>query len=65
MFTNYDIQTEILAASFRNFSQLTECLLAGVDILTVPANILNSVTEHPLTWLGMESFFEDSKVFVK
>lgn len=64
IFTNYDIDTQILAASFRNFAQLSECLLAGVDILTVPANILNDVSEHPLTSLGMESFFEDSKVFV-
>lgn len=64
IFTNYDISTQILAASFRNFAQLSECLLAGVDILTVPANILNNVSEHPLTSLGMESFFEDSKVFI-
>lgn len=64
IFTNYDIGTQILAASFRNFAQLSECLLAGVDILTVPANILNDVSEHPLTSLGMENFFKDSKVFV-
>jgi transaldolase len=65
IFTNYDIHTEILAASFRNFSQLTECLLAGADILTVPANILTRVAEHPLTSEGMARFFEDSKVFDK
>ncbi len=64
IFTNYDINTQILAASFRNFAQLSECALAGVDILTVPANILGNVSEHPLTSAGMESFFEDSKVFV-
>jgi transaldolase len=65
IFTNYDIHTEILAASFRNFSQLTECLLAGADILTVPANILQAVADHPLTSEGMARFFEDSKVFEK
>jgi transaldolase len=64
IFTNFDIKTQILAASFRNFTQLSECALAGVDILTVPANILNDVSEHPLTSAGMASFFEDSKVFV-
>ncbi|MBN2376461.1 MAG: hypothetical protein JXD22_08675 [Sedimentisphaerales bacterium] len=63
IFTNYDIHTEILAASFRNFSQLTECLLAGADILTVPANILQKVCDHPLTEAGMATFFEDSKAF--
>ena len=63
IFTNYDIHTEILAASFRNFSQLTECLLASADILTVPANILQNVADHPLTSMGMQRFYEDSKVF--
>lgn len=65
IFTNYDIHTEILAASFRNFTQLSECLLAGADILTVPANILQKVADHPLTSEGMKRFFEDSKVFEK
>jgi len=65
IFTNYDIHTEILAASFRNFSQLTECLLAGADILTVPAHILQKVADHPLTSEGMQRFFEDSQVFEK
>lgn len=63
IFTNYDIHTEILAASFRNFTQLSECLLAGADILTVPAPILEKVADHPLTDAGMSSFVEDTKVF--
>ncbi len=63
MFTNYDIHTEILAASFRNFTQVSECLLAGADILTVPAPILEKVADHPLTDEGMVRFVEDSKVF--
>jgi len=63
IFTNYDIHTEILAASFRNFAQLSECLLAGADILTVPAPILEKVADHPLTDAGMTSFVADSQVF--
>ena len=62
-FANYDIKTEILAASFRNFSQLSEVLLAGADILTVPGEILMQVADHPLSDAGMESFVEDSKAF--
>ena len=64
IFTNYDIHTQILAASFRNFSQITECLLAGADILTVPSNLLEQVCDHPLTSKGMATFYEDSKVFI-
>ncbi len=63
VFANYQITTEVLAASFRNEVQVMECLLAGADILTVPANILAKVADHPLSDLGMLSFVEDSKAF--
>lgn len=63
VFANYRITTEILAASFRNQVQLTECLLAGPDILTVPANVLATVANHPLSDEGMKAFVEDSKAF--
>ncbi|HYE79381.1 MAG TPA: transaldolase family protein, partial [bacterium] len=63
VFANYRITTEILAASFRNQVQLTECLLAGPDILTVPAPVLMTVADHPLSDEGMKAFVEDSKAF--
>lgn len=63
VFANYDMQTEVLAASFRNFSQITEVLLAGADILTVPAEILMQVCDHPLSDEGMKRFDEDAKAF--
>ncbi|MEA2700106.1 MAG: transaldolase, partial [Myxococcales bacterium] len=65
VFANYQISTEILAASFRNPVQLTECLLAGADILTVPAAILATVADHPLSDEGMKAFAEDAKAFGK
>ena len=65
IFTNYDIHCEILAASFRNFAQVSECLLAGADILTIPTQVLENVPFHPLTQAGMKTFVEDSKVFDK
>jgi transaldolase len=63
VFANYRIKTEILAASFRNQVQLTECLLAGADILTVPAAVLSTVADHPLSDEGMKAFSEDQKAF--
>ena len=65
IFTNYDVHSEILAASIRNFAQVSECLLAGADILTVPTHVLEKVPFHPLTQAGMKTFFDDSKVFDK
>jgi transaldolase len=63
VFNNYRIHTEVLAASFRNSAQVMECLLAGADILTVPAPILMGVADHPLSDEGMKAFVEDSKTF--
>jgi len=63
LFNTYRIETEVLAASFRNAVQVAECLLAGADILTVPADILMGVADHPLSDEGMVSFVDDSKVF--
>ncbi len=63
IFANYDITTEVLAASFRNGVQIPECLLCGADILTIPAPLLMGVADHPLTNEGMKSFVEDSKAF--
>lgn len=63
VFAHYDICSEVLAASIRNAAQLTEMLLAGADILTVPANILAGVADHPLTDLGMQAFCADAAVF--
>lgn len=65
VFNAYRIRTEVLAASFRNAVQVTECLLAGADILTVPAPILMGVADHPLSDEGMQAFVADSKVFDK
>jgi len=65
VFANYDIHTEILAASFRNSSQVSEVLLAGADILTIPANILTRVADHPLSEEGMVAFNDDAKAFLE
>jgi transaldolase len=65
VFANYRITTEILAASIRNPVQLTECLVAGADILTVPAAVLATVADHPLTDEGMTAFANDAKTFTR
>ncbi|MDH4225158.1 MAG: hypothetical protein OEW12_05890 [Deltaproteobacteria bacterium] len=63
VFCNYNIHTEVLAASLRNAVQLSECLVAGADIITVPAAILMGVADHTLTSEGMTSFVKDTQVF--
>ena len=43
------IETEIIAASVRNPIHVTDCALAGADIATVPYDVIEQMTKHPLT----------------
>ena len=61
IFSNYDIDTEIIAASIRNTVHVTECALAGADIATVPYAVIEQMTKHPLTDQGIEKFQADYK----
>jgi transaldolase len=61
IFSNYDIQTEIIAASIRTTVHVTECALAGADIATVPYGIIEQMTKHPMTDQGIAKFQKDYK----
>lgn len=61
IFNNYNIATEIIAASIRNTVHVTECALAGADIATVPYGVIEQMTKHPLTDQGIEKFQADYK----
>lgn len=53
------IETEIIAASVRNPMHITDCALAGADIATVPYKVIEQMTKHPLTEVGIKKFQED------
>lgn len=59
MFATAGIETEIIAASVRNPIHVTDCALAGADIATVPYNVIEQMTKHPLTDQGIEKFQKD------
>lgn len=59
IFKNYDIKTEIIAASIRNPIHITDCALAGADIATVPYSVIEQCTKHPLTDIGIAKFQKD------
>ncbi|MBQ3107680.1 MAG: fructose-6-phosphate aldolase, partial [Firmicutes bacterium] len=52
IFSNYDIKTEIIAASIRTVNHAIDCALAGADIATIPFNVLSNMFNHPLTNAG-------------
>lgn len=54
-----DIDTQIIAASIRNTTHVTECAKAGAHIGTVPFKVLKQMVKHPLTDTGIERFKAD------
>ncbi len=64
MFAVHGIEAEIIAASIRNPIHVTDCALAGADIATIPYSVIEQMTKHPLTDIGIVKFQEDyRKVF--
>ena len=61
VFCNYDIKTEIIAASIRNPVHVVECAKAGADIATIPYKVIMQMIKHPLTDQGIEKFVNDYK----
>lgn len=64
IFSNNDIDSEIIAASVRNPIHVAECAKMGCDIATVPYSVIKQMIKHPLTDIGIEKFKQDYyKVF--
>ena len=64
IFSNNDIDSEIIAASVRNPIHVAECAKIGCDIATVPYSVIKQMIKHPLTDIGIEKFKQDYyKVF--
>ena len=61
VFTNYDITTEIIAASIRQPMHVVECAKAGADIATIPYKVIMQMIKHPLTDQGIDKFIKDYK----
>lgn len=61
MFRVSGIKTEIIAASVRNPIHATDCALAGADIATIPYSVIEQMTKHPLTDIGIAKFQADYK----
>jgi transaldolase len=61
IFGNYDIGTQVLAASIRSPRHVTESALAGAHVATIPTKIFDQMLAHPLTDKGIEGFLKDWK----
>jgi transaldolase len=59
IFRNYDLATQVLAASIRNSSHFFQAALLGADAITIPLNVLFELINHPLTDIGLAKFLAD------
>lgn len=58
-FQTYGFSTEVLAASFKNTRQVISVMEAGVEEVTLSANLLKSLIHHKETDTSIEAFTED------
>jgi transaldolase len=61
IYDNYMFETEILAASIRSPNHVKLSALAGADVATIPASVIKSLVNHPLTDKGLAAFLADAK----
>ncbi|OZM56759.1 fructose-6-phosphate aldolase [Lottiidibacillus patelloidae] len=59
IFAIHNIETQIIAASIRHPQHVTQAALRGAHIATIPFNVIQQLTKHPLTDAGIEKFLAD------
>ncbi|MDT8856874.1 fructose-6-phosphate aldolase [Paracoccaceae bacterium Fryx2] len=59
VYDNYGFNTQILAASIRTANHVTQCALAGADVMTAPPAVIKALASHVLTDKGLEQFMKD------
>jgi len=61
IYNNYGFGTEVIVASVRNPLHVVDAALAGAHIATIPFSVIDQMTKHPLTDIGIEKFLADWK----
>jgi len=61
IYRNYDMQTQVLAASIRHPLHVVQAALLGSDVATLPLKVIHQLLKHPLTDRGLEQFLADAK----
>lgn len=59
IYDNYKFKTEILVASIRHPVHVLEAAKIGADVGTMPYKVIESLTKHPLTDIGLKQFLKD------
>ena len=59
VFKNYNMSTEVIAASIRHPQHCIAAAKAGAHIATIPYQVLMQMLRHPLTDIGIARFLSD------
>ena len=65
IFSNYNLNTQVLVASVRNVFHVLTSAELGADIITIPPQLFPQLVEHPLTKIGLKKFLKDAERAVK
>lgn len=60
IYDNYAFDTEIIVASIRHPGHVLESAMMGADIATIPFKVIEKLSKHPLTDVGLEAFLKDA-----
>jgi transaldolase len=64
IYENYELPTQVLAASIRGPYMVQQAAMHGAHIVTMPFKVLDMLFNHPLTDKGLAAFLADyNKVF--
>ncbi len=63
IYKNYDLKTQVLAASIRHPMHVVECAMAGAHVGTMPLGVIKALLSHPLTDNGLAKFLADWEAF--
>ena len=58
IYDNYDYTTEIIVAATRNPMHVIRAALCGADVCTINFDVLEMLTEHPLTDVTLDRFLK-------
>jgi transaldolase len=63
IFDKFNLPAQVLAASIRLPTHVTQAALAGAHIVTLPWPVMQAMVKHPLTDIGIERFLADSRKY--
>jgi transaldolase len=61
IYRNYSFKTQVLAASLRGSLAVIQAAKAGVQIVTLPYQVMEQLFHHPLTDKGLAQFLSDHR----